>query len=1110
MDSQHSNNNEPPDNASKFRRLINSAQDQPAIPSGTPPGGLPGDNPPVGPDSARWDFDNTASGDVPDFDMDTPATTLESGGSVIEPSPLIGKPSGSDPLYDPDSATLHPLPETYPHVTPQPVEVRDLQATRAIPLNKLPGARSVPPPSARQAQPAQRPVQSGPSRRPVTNQTGKSTKNRRNRDNNGCLVKGLIASLFATVLMLVAGGAFIVLQYFSILGSLPDINNLRDHASQFETTRILDREGNLLYEMLDPNAGRRTYVPLDKISPFMIAATIATEDQEYYNHPGYDPFAIARAFFQNYTNQEIVSGASTITQQLARNLLFSPEERVEKSIRRKSREIVLAAEITRRYSKDEILELYLNENFYGSLSYGVEAAAQTYFNTSATNLNLAQASFLAGLPQSPSVYDIHANPEATLARHKQVLLLMLRMSLEKSCIEINNQPQPVCVSEDDIRTAAADIEAYEFPRLQVNMRFPHWVNYIQTLLESQYDPQTIYRSGFTVYTTLDPGLQQQAEQIVKNSVEALAGQNVTDGALVAIQPATGQVLAMTGSADFYNEAISGQVNMAISPRQPGSAIKPLTYVAAFEKGWTPSTLIWDVPTDFSPSGNPDDPGPVYQPVNYDGDFHGPVTVRTALANSYNIPAVKAMQYVGIYDNPGTDEKEGFLEFARRLGISSLNRNDYGLALALGSGEVSLLEMTRAYSTFANYGVQVPLVAITKITDYQSNLIYEYKQEAGVRVVRPEHAYLISSILSDNQARAPMFGTDPVIRRAYPAAVKTGTTNDFRDNWTIGYTPDIAVGVWVGNADNSEMYNTTGLTGAAPIWAAFMDAAIERITGGNPAGFSIPEGIIERKICSVSGTEPSEWCPDTRREFFAADQPPQLKEEDLWQKIQLDTWTELRTAEGCREFTREIETANITETWARKWVKQSEAGKKWAKAMGFPRPVVFTPEKTCSDDGRRPVLKFTGLENNQTITESELEVRVQAYTESGFKNLSLQYGVGIDPEDWITLVPPQEEQFRNPGSIYKWDLSEIPQGLVTLKLFMQNEEGGYAEKMVVLNLMVILPTATETPTLLPTDTLIPTEPPTVEPAWTASPPPPATTVPLPTDTPVPEPEPTPTM
>ena len=329
----------------------------------------------------------------------------------------------------------------------------------------------------------------------------------------GCLVRTLITVLFLVVFLFLAVGSFGVYQYFRIAASIPSVDNIQDRAASFETTRILDRNGNVIYEILDPNAGRRTYVPLEKISPYLIAATLATEDKEYYNHPGFDPIAVARAFVQNYTAGEIVSGASTITQQIARMLLLDDTERYTKSYERKAREIVLAAEITRKYTKEEILEIFLNENNYGNHAYGIEAAAETDFNTSAERLNLAQASFLAGLPQTPAIYDIFTNREATLNRHKQVLVLMYTLSQEKNCIYVSTNLSDVCV--DEIANAAQEMENYNFQQRDYSMRYPHWVNYIRAQLESQFDPQTIYRSGFTVYTTLDPALQEASEQILR-------------------------------------------------------------------------------------------------------------------------------------------------------------------------------------------------------------------------------------------------------------------------------------------------------------------------------------------------------------------------------------------------------------------------------------------------------------------------------------------------------------------------------------------------------------------------------------------------------------------
>lgn len=912
---------------------------------------------------------------------------------------------------------------------------------------------------------------------------------------NGCLVKGVVILLFAIVLGLVIAGAFLVYQYFTIAASLPGIEDIKQKASQFETTRFYDRNGQLLYEMIDPNAGRRTYIPIDKISPSLIAATIAVEDKEYYNHPGFDAFALLRALIQNYTSGEVVSGASTITQQLARTLFFSPQERVEISMRRKAREIILAAELTRRYSKDEILELYLNEISYGNMAYGIEAAAETYFNTTASELTLAQSAFLAGLPQAPSVYDIFTARDATLFRNKQTITAMYELSAEKNCIRIEDFEEPICVDSQTAADAYIYIENFNFVQRANPMVYPHWVNFIKTLLEEKYDDQTIYRSGFKVYTTLDPQLQAEADRIVAEQVANLADNHATDGALVAIRPSTGEVLAMTGSADFYNDEIAGQINMALSPRQPGSSFKPLTYAAAFEKGWTPATLIWDVPSEFPPSGYANDTREPYIPVNYDGKAHGPVTVRTALANSYNIPAVKALQFVGIYDDPNVAGEDGVIAFAKRMGITTLTRNDYGMSLTLGGGEVTLFQMTSAFSTFANNGLKINPVAITRIEDYQGNLIFEAPIENGTQVITQEHAYLITSILSDAKARAPMFGSNSILNLPFPAAAKTGTTNDFKDNWTLGYTPDLAVGVWVGNADNSAMINTSGISGAAPIWAQFMTYAVPYLTNNNPSSFTRPSGIVDKVICSVSGTEPSQWCPDQRSEIFSQDQLPLPKEEDLWKNAQIDTWTNLSASPACQEFTAEKYVLNVTDAWAIKWINEKEAGKEWAEKNGFSSPVIFVPSRVCKTDDPRPTLVFVGLEDRQTITNNSLDIYAVVNATANFESFYLEYGYGDNPSVWMRLAESSNAS-PSPQKLLTWDLNGAQTGVVTLHLYLKSNNNGYAEKYLRLNLQMPTATATQTPTVTPTPTvtLTPTvtatatvtETPTLTPTETATP------------------------
>jgi penicillin-binding protein 1C len=932
-------------------------------------------------------------------------------------------------------------------------------------------------------------------RRPPKTRRVASTRYRNlfNRQKMGsCLLRGLIICLFIFValgLTLVAVGVY---EYYSIAATLPSVSGLQQRASQFETTHILDRNGDVLYEINDPNEGRRTYIPLKQISPYLVAATISTEDKDFYTHGGFDPLAIVRAFWQNITSGETVSGASTITQQLARALLFTPEERNQRTYLRKVREAILAAEIERRYTKDQILELYLNEIYYGNLSYGVEAASETYFSKPANQLTLAEAAFLAGLPQAPSVYDIFANRDLTLVRYQNVIMGMLALSGERHCIHVSNSPDPVCVDGASAASSIQDISNRNFTQPVENMRYPHWVQYIRTLLEDRFGAQTIYRSGFTVYTTLDPNLEDEAQQTVTTQVATLASKHVTDGALVAIKPSTGEILAMVGSPDFYDPNNAGQINMAVSPtRQPGSSIKPFTYLAAFEKGWTPATLIWDVPSEFPPSGLANDPNPPYVPNNFDHKFHGPLTVREALANSYNIPAVKTLQFISVYGDGG------LIKMAERVGITSLTRDDYGLSLTLGGGEVSLLELTGGYAVIANGGLKIPPVAILKIVDYQGNVVYQYQPPAGDQVLKTDHAFLMSSILSDNSARTPVFGTNSILNLPFQVAVKTGTSNDSRDNWTLGYTPDLAVGVWVGNADYTPMENTTGVTGAGPVWAEFMTYAINRLTGGKPTPFVRPSSIEQHTICTISGTQPSSWCPSQREEYFAAGQPPLTPDNDLWHKVQVDTWTNLESSPDCADFTTEKMSINVTDAEAQSWILQDPNGQQWARTMGF-RDIFFAPERKCSASDPHPHLQFLGLEDGQTITQDLLDINIVADATGGFRSWRLEWGVGNDHSGWTTLIGDTTTPIISSTNVYTLDLTGFPYQQITLHLYMQSDNGGYADKKIQLNLN--LPTPTPTPTPTETPTLIPSMTPTPPPTDTLTPTPNSTDTPVPTETP----------
>lgn len=901
------------------------------------------------------------------------------------------------------------------------------------------------------------------------------------RGNRGCFTRGLIVSAFAFVILGLCAGSILIYQYYSIASELPDVADLKNRTSQFQTTRILDRNGQVLYELNDPTAGRRNYIPLSEISPNLVAATIATEDKDFYSNAGFDPVAIVRALWTNYITDGQGGGASTITQQLARALLLSPEERTQRTVSRKAREIILAAEITRRYSKDEILELYLNEIYYGNLAYGIEAASETYFNKTARDLTLGEAAFLAGLPQSPAIYDIYTNPEGTLTRQQQVLVLMFELSQTENCIEVSNSEQRVCVDPVAATEAANQIKSYSFVAPSFGARYPHWVNFIRAELEELYDAQTIYRSGFVVYTTLDPVLQDQAQTLVTNQVASMVENNTKNGALVAIKPSTGEILAMVGSPDFNNAAISGQINMAISPtRQPGSSIKPLTYVAAFEKGWTPATWIWDVPTQF-----PDGANPPYEPRNYDGTFHGGLTVRLALANSFNIPAVKALEFVGIYDDPNTPEKDGLIAFAERLGITSLTRDDYGLSLTLGGGDVSLYDMTSAYSVFANGGKKVPPVAILKITTFNGEIVYEYEVPAGEQVIRPEHAYLISSILSDNEARSFTFGRNSRLNLSFPVAAKTGTTNDIRDNWTMGYNPDLVTGVWVGNADYTPMVSSSGLSGAAPIWSQFMEFAVPYLTNGSPSPFLRPDGIVDKVVCRLGGTEPTNECGGQFTEIFAFDQMPPTSDQGLVRRVKLDVWTRYEASDACDGPTDEKMVINVKDPWALKWFETGD-GKAWLTDRGLDENLETAPERECQEGDPQPKIEFE-LSDGQVISTPAFEIKGTATANGGFKQWRLEYGLGESPAAWAVIS--ESDKPVEGGTFTTWNVSSLPNGIVTLRLTLIGENTEI-DKRIRLNLslpiptvptatptILIPPTATETPTQIiipPTDTPTPTE------------------------------------
>ncbi|MFQ5856565.1 MAG: transglycosylase domain-containing protein [Anaerolineae bacterium] len=663
----------------------------------------------------------------------------------------------------------------------------------------------------------------------------------------------LVAPFIIALAVLLAGGLTAGVVYASLADELQtNLATLEAIGRRqiFQTTKIYDRDGRLLNEVFDE--GRRTRVRLSDVPVHMRQATIAVEDDTFYTNPGIDVAGILRSAWRVLRYRQIMGGGSTITQQLVRHVAFSYEERVSQSYIRKLKEILLALILTRSLSKDDILEYYLNEIYYGNLAYGAEAAAQTFFDKSISEVTLAESALLAGLPQAPLSLDPFTDLglEATKKRQRTVLNLMVK----------NGFISPA-------EAEAAFEEPLELTPPKVNLLAPHFVVYVRQQLEEMFGPEQVSRGGLTVYTTLDLRFQQLAEKLAREHVAELREEhNLTNAALVALQPGTGQILAMLGSVDYEDDSIDGRVNVAIRERQPGSSIKPITYVTAFEQGLTPAKVIWDVETEIPLA----EEGELYRPRNYDEDFHGPVRLRDALANSYNIPAIKLLGEVGIAKT---------LDTAHRMGIRGLQKDPtyYGLSLTLGGGEVTLLDLTTAYATLANEGGHVPPQAILWVADSDGKVIYEYDPPEPQQMLDPRAVYLVTDILSDNAARTPEFGPNSALKLSQPAAAKTGTTSDFRDNWTLGYTPYLTVGVWAGNSDNSPMIRSSGLTGAAPMWHDFMEGVfaspellseLREIINPLPQTFARPEGIVEAEICVLSSLqEPVAECPQKRREIF---------------------------------------------------------------------------------------------------------------------------------------------------------------------------------------------------------------------------------------------------
>lgn len=709
---------------------------------------------------------------------------------------------------------------------------------------------------------------------------------------------------------------FVMFLWFS--RDLPEPGKLTE-AQAANSTRIYDRNGIPLYSVYEDV--NRTYVNLDQIPKDLQQATIAIEDKNFYKNQGFSISGYFRGLLIDPILRRRITGGSTITQQLVKNVLLTSE----RSLPRKIKELVLSIQVDKKYSKDEILEMYLNDVPYGGTAIGVEAASENYFGKKVKDVDLAQSALLAGLPQSPSTYSPFAGNKYYIGRSQQVLKSMREQGY---------------ITKDEEKKANAEINKMKFSqRDAVSMKAPHFVIYVKQILAEQFGEAAVETGGLQVKTTLDYTLQKKAEDIVREEIDKLKGYRVGNGAAIVADPKTGEILSMVGSKDYFDEKSDGNFNVALAARQPGSSLKPVMYATAFEKGYNASTMIMDVKTDF-PTNDPSKP--IYTPVNYDGKFRGPVQLRFALGNSLNIPAVKMLARVGVADVMGKGYEMGLNNWEP----TQQNLSNVGLSLVLGGREVSLMDEVSAYSVFANAGERHDPITILEVKDNKGKTLFKYKEKDGVRVLSEEIAFIISHILLDNNARSDAFGPNSAINIPGVAA-KTGTTDEKRDNWTVGFTPSVVAGVWVGNNDNSPMNPaiSSGVTGASPIWRRIM---LEALKVKKTEEFKKPDGVVAVQVDSLGGGMPTADKP-TRSEYFVKGTEP-TSESAIYKKKDDKIYIWIRESDPVS-----TDGKNLWQEGIDKWIEQNH---KDDSLYHPPGEVINPPTETSESPTPSPTISPT--------------------------------------------------------------------------------------------------------------------------------------------------------
>lgn len=785
---------------------------------------------------------------------------------------------------------------------------------------------------------------------------------------------------------------------------IPDAQSLND-IKIAQSTKIYDRTGKIILWDIH-NEIQRTIVPLEEISRHIKNATIAIEDSSFYQHRGIDISGIIRAVFINLKSGKLSQGGSTISQQLVKNTLLT----TDKTFARKIKEIILTLKIEKKLSKDKILELYLNEVPYGGSNYGIEVASRNFFGKNASDITLVEAAYLASLTKAPTYYSPYGGHQKELANRKNLVLSKMTELgfITKEEAEIAKKEKVVFINKG-----------------QNSIKAAHFSTYIRSYLEEKYGKDVVEQGGLRVVTTINYPLQQKAEELaLKYAKENKEKFNASNNSIVAIDPKTGQILVMVGSKDYFNQEDQGNFNVALAHRQPGSAIKPFIYAKAFEKGYSPDTVLFDVPTEFNPSciyvynynasnttetiNEQRKKDQCYMPENYDHNYRGPISLRNALAQSINVPAVKTLYLAGIADS---------LDLIKNMGISSLTKPDrYGLTLVLGGGEVSLLELTGAYSVFANDGMTNPIVGILKIEDKNGNILEEYHEDSR-RVLDKNIALMISDILADNKARTPAFGANsPLYFPDRQVAVKTGTTNDYRDAWVVGYTPNISVGAWFGNNDNSSMEKMVAGFIVAPMWNDFMTEVFKETKKEdfekpkkNKTNKSVLNGewLGDKKylIDNISGKLATEFTP-----------PELIKEKVLVQIHSILYWIDKNNPNGNKPINPENDSQfKLWEIPVRKWAENTNIKDQTENDLPKEKDDIHKPEYA-------PIIKIEHPTENQIFNlNSVITIKISHQSKFGLGQVDYyfnnNYLGSLNQEPYVfTFNPSNFETNMNESEI----------------------------------------------------------------------------------------------